>query len=164
VPRIYSKSFLVPPDAIDVYRHVNNLAYLRWMQDVATEHSAARGWPAERYLRDRAGWVVRSHFIEYLRQAFEGDAISAHTWVADLTGRSSRRKYLFSRDHDGKHLARAETLWVYVDFVTGRARAIPDELVTGFVIFPDDDEVLRELALEERARGTDGPNPAPRSG
>ncbi len=39
--RIYSKRFLVPDDAIDRQGHVNNLAYVAWMQDAAIEHSAA---------------------------------------------------------------------------------------------------------------------------
>jgi acyl-CoA thioester hydrolase len=41
------------------------------MQDIAIEHSAAAGWPMARYVELGAGWVVRSHFIEYLRPAFE---------------------------------------------------------------------------------------------
>jgi acyl-CoA thioester hydrolase len=65
VPRVLIQKLLVPPEAIDANRHVNNLAYLGLMQDVALQHSAARGWPVARYLETRTGWVVRSHFIEY---------------------------------------------------------------------------------------------------
>ena len=43
MPRIYTKSMTVPRDAIDVHGHVNDQEYLRWMQDVAIEHSAAQG-------------------------------------------------------------------------------------------------------------------------
>jgi acyl-CoA thioester hydrolase len=67
--RVYSKRFAIPEDAIDRQGHVNNLAYVAWMQDVAIEHSAAAGWPMERYLALGASWVVRSHFVEYLRPA-----------------------------------------------------------------------------------------------
>ena len=45
MPRIYLHRLAVPDDVIDVNRHVNNLAYLRCMQDVATAHSVAQGWP-----------------------------------------------------------------------------------------------------------------------
>jgi len=55
------------------------VAYLRWMQDIAVEHSAAQGWPVRRYLETGTTWVVRSHFIEYLRPAFAGDSIAVHT-------------------------------------------------------------------------------------
>ena len=87
--RIYSKRFPVPAEAIDVQGHVNNLAYVEWMQDVAIEHSAAAGWPMSRYLALGAVWVVRSHFIEYLRPAFSGEPLAVHTWVPRFDQRST---------------------------------------------------------------------------
>ena len=68
--RIFSRRFAVPPEAIDLQGHVSNLAYVGWMQDVAIEHSTAAGWSMRRYQELGAGWVVRSHYIEYLRPAF----------------------------------------------------------------------------------------------
>jgi acyl-CoA thioester hydrolase len=145
VPRIFVREFTVPETAIDVNHHVNHLEYLRWMQDIAIEHTTARGWPHERYRATRIAWVVRSHSIEYLRPAFAGDALSLVTWVADLRPRSSLRKYLVWRTSDQQVLARAETLWVLVDAGTGRARAIPEELRSSFDVVSDPDEVLRLL-------------------
>lgn len=147
MPRIFSKTLEVPGDAIDVNRHVNNLAYLRWMQDIAIEHSAAQGWSMKRYLKAGASWVVRSHYIEYLRPAFEGDSLAIHTWVAGMGERSSPRRYLFTRAGDDKVLAKAETQWVYVDLATGRAHRIPEELREAFEVIPTEQEVLRELGL-----------------
>jgi len=145
VPRIYVRDFTVPETSMDVNRHVNHLEYLRWMQDIAIEHSAARGWPLERYEAARTAWVVRSHSIEYLRPAFAGDALSLLTWVADLRPRASLRKYLVWRASDRQILARAETLWVLVEADTGRARAIPEELRSSLEVVSDPGEVLRLL-------------------
>ena len=162
MPRIFVRDFTVPEAAIDVNHHVHHLEYLRWMQDIAIEHSAARGWPQERYQAARVAWVVRLHSIEYLRPAFAGDALSLFTWVADLRPRSSLRKYLAWRGSDRQILARAETLWVLVDAGTGRARAIPEELRSSFDVVSDPDEVLRLLhgggavSLNPPAQSTDG--------
>ena len=109
--RVFSKRFSVPPQAIDVQGHVNNLAYVGWMQEVAIEHSAAVGWPMRRYLELGAGWVVRSHFIEYLRPAFADEQLGAHTWVPRFDQRSTPRRYLFVREADRTVVARAETIW-----------------------------------------------------
>jgi acyl-CoA thioester hydrolase len=144
---IYSKRFAVPPDAIDVQGHVNNLAYVGWMQDLAIEHSAAAGWPMARYLELGAGWVVRSHFIEYLRPAFAGEALDAHTWVPEFTPRSTPRRYLFVREADRAIVAQAETRWVFVDLETGRRRELPEALLAAFEPAPDDGEVRRMLGL-----------------
>jgi len=153
MPRIYIHRLEVPDDVIDVNRHVNNLAYLRWMQDVATAHSVAQDWPLERYLGIGAGWFVRSHFIEYLRPAFAGDALAIRTWVAAIAARSSTRRYLFAREGDGQHVARAETLWVWVDFATGRPARIPSEVAASFPIVADDDPEVTALGAGARRRG-----------
>ena len=71
-PGVFAQTFSVPDHAIDELGHVSNLKYLDWMQDIAIQHSAARGWPVERYLENGAVWLVRSHFITYFRPAFAG--------------------------------------------------------------------------------------------
>ena len=147
--RVFSKRFAVPAQAIDVQGHVNNLAYVGWMQDVAIEHSAGVGWPMRRYLELGAGWVVRSHFIEYLRPAFADEHLSAHTWVPRFDQRSTPRRYLFVRDTDRAVLARAETIWVFVDLATGRRRPIPGELLDAFDPVPEEAEVRQALGLEK---------------
>ena len=145
---IFVQRFPVPPEAIDRQGHVNNLAYVAWMQDIAIEHSSAAGWPMDRYLALGAGWVVRSHFIEYLRPAFAGDRIVAVTWVPEFTQRSTPRRYLFVREDDGQLLAQAETPWVFVDLGTGRRRALPDDLIAAFEVVPDEAEARRAAGLE----------------
>jgi acyl-CoA thioester hydrolase len=146
-PRIYTKRFTVPAEAIDLQGHVNNLAYVSWMQDVAIEHSAAAGWPMARYLSLGAGWVVRSHFIEYLRPAFTGEPLAVHTWVPRFDQRSTPRKYVFLRETDRQVLAQAETQWVFVDLTTGRRRPLPPELLSAFEAVADDAEVKRILGV-----------------
>jgi acyl-CoA thioester hydrolase len=145
--RIYAKRFAVPSAAIDRQGHVNNLAYVAWMQDVAIEHSAAVGWPMDRYLTLGAGWVVRSHFVEYLRPAFAGEPLAIHTWVPEFTQRSTPRRYLFVRENDRQLLAQAETRWVFVDLATGRRRALPEELIAAFEVVPDEGEARRAAGL-----------------
>lgn len=145
--RIHSKRFAVPPEAIDGQGHVSNIAYVGWMQDLAIEHSTAVGWPMARYLALGAGWVVRSHYIEYLRPAFAGELIEAHTWVPEFSQRSTPRRFLFLRFGNRQPLARAETRWVFVDLATGKRRRLPEELLAAFEPMPDEAAVRRELTL-----------------
>ena len=148
---IFSRSFPVPGSAIDANGHVNNIAYVQWMQDVAIDHSSDRGWPMDRYLATGTAWVARTHFVEYLRPAFAGEPLTVHTWVAGMEKRSCPRHYLFLRDTDRAVLARARTLWVYVDMKTGKAISIPDEMRTAFPVIPDD-QVSARLGVDAAAR------------
>ena len=75
--RVYSRSFVVLNDAIDENGHVNNVAYVWWMQDIAVEHYAAIGGIAVQ--GKDATWFVREHRIEYLLPAFVGQEIEVRT-------------------------------------------------------------------------------------
>jgi len=138
-PQLFTKTFLIPGDAIDELGHVSNLKYITWMQEIAIQHSAAQGWPVERYLQNGAVWVVRSHFVTYVRPAFAGETITIQTWVAETKPRSSLRRYLVFRTNDQSVLVEAETNWVYIDRQSGRPLRIPDDLHAAFDTDPASD-------------------------
>jgi acyl-CoA thioester hydrolase len=150
MPRIYQRSLLVAPESIDALGHVNNREYLRWMEDVAVEHSAVQGWPMERYFQGGNAWVASTHFLEYLRPAFAGDALDVYTWIATWDRRASVRRYAVMRER--KVLARGETCWTFVELATGRACDLPESVTAAFVVVPDADEELRALGLGRRER------------
>ena len=128
---VYSKTFLIPSSAIDENGHVNNVAYVQWMQDIAVEHYAVIGGVDPMQLMGTT-WVVREHRIEYLRPAFVGEEIEIRTWVENARRVRSLRKYGFFRKSDSKILVRGETDWVFVDSKTGVPRAIPEEVTKLF--------------------------------
>jgi acyl-CoA thioester hydrolase len=132
---IYSKTFIIPKSSIDENGHVNNVAYVQWMQDIAVEHySSIGGIQAQ---GPDVTWVVREHRIEYLLPAFEGDEIEIRTWVENIRRVRSLRKYEFARKSDGKVLVKGETDWVFVDVKTGSPRAIPNEVSKVFNVQQD---------------------------
>jgi acyl-CoA thioester hydrolase len=131
---VFDQTFSIPEEAIDELGHVSNLTYIAWMQDIAIQHSAAKGWPVERYLENGAVWVVRSHFVTYIRPAFAGETITLQTWVAEMKQVSSSRRYLIRRTDDRQALVRAETVWAYVDRQSGRPQRIPTELRAAFAV------------------------------
>lgn len=122
----YIRSFTIPDDSIDENGHVNNVAYVQWMQDIAVEHYSSIGGVTAQ--GPDATWVVREHRIEYFLPAFAGEEIEIKTWVENVRRVRSLRKYEFVRKSDGKVLVRGETDWVFVDVKTGMPRAIPDEV------------------------------------
>ncbi|HSM71304.1 MAG TPA: hypothetical protein VK851_07155 [Anaerolineales bacterium] len=43
ISSIYTKTIVIPKEAIDKNGHVNNVSYVQWMQDIAVEHYASIG-------------------------------------------------------------------------------------------------------------------------
>lgn len=126
----------MPSEVIDGNGHVNNVAFVQWMQDVATRHFASGGG-VPLMKAAAATWVARSHRIDYLAPAFARDRLQVRTWIADFGRARSLRRYEFRRAKDGVLLVRAETDWVFVRADNGRPCAIPEALRAAFVAVPD---------------------------
>ena len=138
MPAIFFHELVVPTDAIDELGHVNNARYLVWLQDAAVAHSAANGWPIERYRDLNAGWIARSHTIEYRQPAFAGDQLSIATWVSGVRKVASWRRYVVERQCDGARIVEAETKWAFVDFTEFRPRRVPATFWEDFEVLSDE--------------------------
>ena len=132
------------------------------MEDIAVEHSAAQGWPMERYFTGGNAWVAASHFIEYLRPAFAGDTLDIHTWIATWDRRTSIRRYAVTRQR--KLVARGETCWTFVEIATGRACDLPAAVTQAFIVVSEDDDELQSLGLARRSGYARRSSPAPECG
>jgi acyl-CoA thioester hydrolase len=139
MPQVYQYKLTVPDTAEDVNGHVNNIEYLRWMQDAAVLHSDIQGC-TKATIDAGATWVVRTHHIEYLRPAFAGEQIAVLTWVTNFRRVQSLRKYRIIRIDDNTVLVEGKTNWVFVDAKTGSLRSIPPNVIAAFELLPEEKE------------------------
>jgi len=116
---------------IDELGHVNNVTYVRWVQDAAVAHWTAAAPPAE---QARLFWIVLRHEIDYRHAAHLGDEIVARTWVGTATRLRFERHTEIVRAPDGCVLARARTLWCPIDAETRRPTPVAAEVRSRFSI------------------------------
>jgi acyl-CoA thioester hydrolase len=114
---------------IDRQGHVNNVAFVRYVQDVAAAHWEAVA-PDE--LRSAFTWVVRRHEVEYLRPGLPGDELLLKTWVGEPSGATWERFTEVSRVGEDRPLVTARTVWVLLDAATGRPRRVDAAFVARF--------------------------------
>jgi acyl-CoA thioester hydrolase len=138
---VFRLQFKVPSEVVDANHHVNNVAYVQWMQDAAIAHAEACG--GVRLAQELGGsWFVRMHRIEYLKPAFLNEELTVLTWVANWRKVRSLRRYRFIRNSDKTVLAKGETDWVFVDAATGRPKSITENLISVFGLAPDGQNAL----------------------
>ena len=111
----YEMEINILPEDIDQLGHVNNVVYLKWVQEVATAH-----WYASATKEQKSSllWVVAKHEIKYKRPAFVEDIVIARTWIGKAKYRFFQRHTDLLRKSDRKRLAKAVTLWTPVDMNT----------------------------------------------
>lgn len=110
---------------IDEMSHVNNVVYVRWVQEVAAAHWATLASAAARH---KYLWVVLRHEIDYLSPALRDETIVATTWVGESKGPRSER-FVHITNQAGKLLAKAKTVWCLLDGETMKPKRVDESVV-----------------------------------
>jgi len=118
----FEQRIIVSEAHLDELQHVNNVQYLQWVQDIAGAH-----WQylIKNNTEEFGLWVVRSHHIEYKRQAKLGDELRVLTHVELTKGFLSERRVLFYLNDSNTLVAQCSTQWCYLDPNTQKLLRIP---------------------------------------
>ena len=121
----FEQTIRVTKAHLDELQHVNNVQYLKWVQDIAGAHwqSLIAGKTEPFGL-----WMVRSHHIEYKRQAKLGDNLKAVTHVELTKGFLSERIVRFYLEDTTTLVAQCSTQWCYLDPNTQKLLRIPEDI------------------------------------
>ena len=149
--QLFETYFRVRFHEVDALGHVNNAAYLNYLEQAAIDHASFLGLTLDR-LRDLGGvFVARRHEIVFLKPTFAGDLLRVVTWVEEPRGARIGRHYVVFRESrlsgvdagaggliesrqipdDGVIVVRATTEWVFAG-ARGQPRRIPQEVVALF--------------------------------
>lgn len=93
----------------------------RLLQEIATDGSAARGWPPDRYAREGIGFVVRELTCVHHRETSHGEALQAETWVRDFRRGLFTTREIRVTDAAGGPVVSAAQGWVHVRVEDGPA-------------------------------------------
>ena len=127
----FEQTISVLPEDIDQFDHVNNVVYLRWVQEVSTAHWNAAATNAQ---KEVIGWVVVRHEIDYMRSARLGDEIIARTWVGSADKNIFERHTELLRSVDLKVLARARSLWCPINLHSRKPMRVGADIYERFSV------------------------------
>ena len=125
--KTFRKKILVTKDHLDFNDHVNNLVYMQWALDISGEH-----WRSEisEEIDQRYFWMVRSHQVEYRKQAFLGDEITVETYVDGYRGPFSDRIVKICKGDE--LLVQVRSNWCLMERSTQKLRRVPEEIMQLF--------------------------------
>ena len=133
----FTLPLIVAAEEIDDYRHVNNAAYVRWLDRCAWAHSAAAGISIEDCKGMDRGMAVRRSELEYLAPAFLNDSIIVATWITHNDRRLRiNRSFQVVAAGTGKTLLRASLEYVCLMLSTGRPVRMPPEFAKRYQPMP----------------------------
>ena len=128
--QVFTLQFTPLASDIDANGHVNNVVYVRWIQDMATSHWASRQ-PAED--QARWAWIVLRHEIDYRRALMPGEIATGRTWVAETAEGPRFDRFVRIDGPDGAMCAQARTEWCMIDAASGRPKRVTPDIVERFI-------------------------------
>jgi acyl-CoA thioester hydrolase len=127
----FSKNYKVQPSDIDQLKHVSNIKYVEWIQEISKEHwyAAIDGKISESvYL-----WVIANHNITYLRPAFLNEELLIRTYVKKFERKFSYRIVEIHNAKTKKLVMKSETKWCLVNPTDFKTLNVTDEIKNCFV-------------------------------
>jgi acyl-CoA thioester hydrolase len=118
----------IDPADIDFMGHVNNAAYLKWVQDAVVGHWRKLA-PAEAVARHL--WVALRHEITYRKPAFLDDEVIAQVVLEQVHGARAAYRTLIKRGEEV--LAEVCSSWCCIDAETMRPARIAKDIVARFL-------------------------------
>ena len=94
-------------------------ALINYFQDCSTFHSEAVGLGMERLKHDRKAWVLSYWQVIVDRYPKLGEKITTGTFATEFKGLYGNRNF-YMKDESGEMIARANSIWVFMDLEKGR--------------------------------------------
>ena len=127
--KIFEYPIVVKESDIDENGHVNNISYLKWVQDVAIAHWKSVSTKEQ---QEQNLWVVNRHEIDYLKQAYLTSKLTAKTWVTEPNGAKSERHVTIYEKENETIISKIITTWYLLDGTSKRPKRISEELAQIF--------------------------------
>jgi acyl-CoA thioester hydrolase len=126
LPSPHIVNWQIDASHIDHYGHVNNVAYISQLENVAWHHSNALGLTIEHYKSLDRAMVIQSHNVRYLLPCHEQDDILCATWITKCNKKLTLpRKFQYICSIRKKTVFEAETVFVCIALSSGRPTRMP---------------------------------------
>ena len=127
----YILEWHIDNSVIDHYGHVNNVAYISKIEELAWAHSNALGLTIQQYQEIDRGMAIQRHEIDYLLPCHEGQTIACATWIVECDRRLSlTRQFEFICLERKKPVFAARTQFVCISLTTGAPKRMPDLFIS----------------------------------
>ncbi|MFT4612051.1 MAG: acyl-CoA thioester hydrolase [Glaciecola sp.] len=127
--QIHEQELTVTKDHLDLLNHVNNIEYVRWVQDIAEAHWTLK---STQKIRQEYYWVMMSHHIQYKGEALLGDNLLLKTFILHSKGAKSTRAVEIYNKNTEKLLTTSETVWCFISYETNKPARIPEDIANLF--------------------------------
>lgn len=126
---------------------------VNYFQDCSTFQSEDMGLGIEHLKENKKAWLLSSWQIVVKEYPMLGEEIQIGTWAYDFNGFYGSRNFVIM-NMEGKHLAYANSLWVFIDIESGKPTKITEDMLKGYVMEPkfEMDYAPRKISIPAKSK------------
>ena len=104
---------------------------INYMQDCSTFQSEDLGIGVEYLKEQKKVWLLNSWQLQIEKLPVLGERITVGTWAYGFKGMYGYRNFVIN-DKNGKHLVKANSIWVFYDLEKGRPAKVTEETLEAY--------------------------------
>ena len=128
----HKETYRVRYDDLDTYRHVNNKAFLAYVEDARIHYFSAAAQLRNNQTAAHGAMVVHAS-IDYRAQIQPFEEVDVYTRCARLGSSSMTLHHLILAGPERRIAATSTTILAAVDFQTGKSMPVPEETANRIV-------------------------------
>lgn len=132
---MYSFDSRVRYSEVNQERELTLESLIDYFQDCSTFQSEECGCGFDYLEPQNAAWMILSWQVQILRRPVLGEQISVQTWPYAFKAFYGYRNYVLA-DGQGGYLAKANSVWVLMDTVTGHPAKVDREIAARYGLEP----------------------------
>lgn len=132
---MYSFDSRVRYSEVNEEKQLTLVSLIDYFQDCSTFQSEECGCGFDFLQPRNMAWMILAWQVQILRRPALGETISVQTWPYAFKAFYGYRNYALV-DGQGAYLARANSVWVLMDVLTGHPAKVGPEIVSGYGLEP----------------------------
>ena len=149
----YSRNYDIPYFLINQDRKLRTTALMQFLEDMAIRHSESCGVGLDYYQQNGRAWVLKKWDVEIVDYPLFNRQVTITTVPTSFRSFFGYRKFE-ATDEQGTLLARAGSLWVFVDTRKKRPTPVTDEVISAYGLSHQQNKPLQIKPPEAPLSGT----------
>lgn len=141
----FEREYLVGVKDIGINNQMTNLAFLRFLEEIASTHSNLVGYGVNDINTKKKVWLLMDWKLKVIERPKYGDLLKIKTWARPI----ERHLFYTYRDFEvfngEKRVAYATSKWVLFDIETNKIAKITDDIIN--LYNPEEEKVFEETEI-----------------
>lgn len=143
---VFEKDLKIRYWEIDSSNRLTTKGFLKYLQDIANDHSEAIGYGFENISSTNLSWVLLNWKVQILRRPLISEVLHIKTWARMISKASSYRDFEIY-DSNNNIICKASSKWALTNYTTHALERISPEMRDAYGIL---DKSVFEINIDEK--------------